>query len=136
MNKRFYKIGDVVWAQLHGNHHVQKGVRPVVIIQNNTGNQFSPTVEVMPLTSRCTKKRLPTHVFVPAGIAGLPKDSIVQCESARTIDKQDILGHIGEMPRDYMAQISWATMISIPLIQYLTAEQVNTIHRQVTDMPS
>lgn len=132
MNKNNLKIGDVVWVRLHNEgKHIQSGVRPAIIIQNNKGNHFSPTIQVVPLTSKKTKANLPTHVSIPASVAGLSKDSIAQCEGARPISKSDILGFIGTMPTSYMAKISIASMINTPIIQYMTIEDLTSIYNQV-----
>lgn len=129
MNKDYLKIGDVIWVKLHGEgEHVQSGVRPAVIIQNNKGNHFSPTIQVIPLTSRRTKAKLPTHVEIPASIAGLSKTSIAQCEGARPVSKSDILGFVGVMPDSYMEKISIATLISTPIIQYLSIDNLTIVH--------
>lgn len=132
MNKHNLKIGDVIWIRLHGENHVQRGVRPGVIVQNNKGNKFSPTLQVAPMTSKCTKSNLPTHVFVEAGTAGLTKDSIVQCEGVRPVDKIDVLGFIGHMPDSYMALIARATIISMPLIQYLGVDQIQILYKHIS----
>lgn len=132
MNKNSVKLGDLVWVELNGKGHVQRGIRPAVIVQNNIGNYHSPTVQVFPLTSRCKKSSLPTHVKIPAGVAGLTKDSVVQCESVCTIDKDSIRCYMGHLPKEYMEQISIASMISIPLIQYLSMEQLKSIRTYVT----
>lgn len=102
-----------------------------MIIQNNKGNYYSPTIQVVPLTSRKTKSKLPTHVEIPALIAGLSKDSIAQCEGARPVSKSDILGFIGVMPRKYMGEISKAILISTPIIQYMSLENLTLIYDSV-----
>lgn len=132
MNKQNLKIGDVIWIKLHGENHVQRGVRPAIIVQNNKGNMYSPTLQVVPLTSKCTKNHLPTHVFIDAGTAGLSKNSIAQCEGIRTVDKVDVLGFIGHLPDSYMALIAKAIIISMPIIQYLALDQIYTLHQQVS----
>lgn len=132
MNKNNLKIGDVIWVKLYGENHVQRGCRPAVILQNNVGNKFSPTIEVAPMTSRTTKSKFPTHVHIPAGIAGLTKASIVQCEGIRPVSKDDVLGFIGVMPDQYMAKISIASIKSMPIIKFLSSVEIATIHSQIT----
>ncbi len=132
MRKQNLRIGDVVWVKLHKEgKHIQTGVRPAVVIQNNKGNRYSPTIQVVPLTSKKTKAKLPTHVEIPANTAGLPKDSIAQCEGAKPVSKCDIYGFIGKMPREFMEKISIATIISTPLIQYIDRDNLNSIYDQV-----
>lgn len=128
---REYKIGEIVIVKFHGDGHVQDGVRPAVIIQNDIGNKHSPTLQVIPVTSRMTKKSLPTHVFLPAGTGGLAKDSVAQCEGQRVINKYDVLNHIGALPDEYMQAICMGCIISTPLIQYLSQQQIGQIYDRV-----
>jgi len=118
-----YKIGDIVWARFKGENHIQKGVRPAVIIQNDVGNRYSPTIQVVPMTSKMTKVDLPTHVIIPANVGRLKKESIAQCEGQRPINKTDI----GRLPDEYMAKISVACIKSTPIIKYLTQDEINDI---------
>jgi len=132
MKKDYLKIGDVIWVRLYSDgDHIQNGVRPAVIIQNNKGNRFSPTIQVVPLTSRKKKAKLPTHVEIPANVAGLSKDSIAQCEGARPVSKSDILGFIGIMPHAYMEKISIASIINSPMIQFISIECLTDIHEKI-----
>lgn len=129
IKKNNLKIGDVIWVKLYSDgEHIQSGVRPAVIIQNNKGNYYSPTIQVVPITSRKTKANLPTHVKLPALTAGLSEDSIAQCEGARPVSKSDILGFIGTMPKKYMSEISKAILISTPIIQYLSLENLTLMY--------
>lgn len=128
---REYKIGEIVIVKFHGDGHVQDGVRPAVIIQNDIGNKYSPTLQVIPVTSRMTKKSLPIHVFLPAGTGGLAKDSVAQCEGQRVINKYDVLNHIGALPDEYMQAICMGCIISTPLIQYLSQQQIGQIYDRV-----
>ena len=125
------RLGDVLWVKFTGQDHVQHGMRPAVVIQNNKGNHYSNTIQVFSMTSKYTKASLPTHVVIPAGVGGLPKHSVVQCEAARTIDKTQIVGYIGHLPRKYMKKITVASIISMPLLQYLTMDQVEDIYFKV-----
>lgn len=93
----------------------QAGLRPVLIIQNNTGNRFSPTVIVLALTSQLQKARLPTHVAVPAYGHGLERDSVVLAEQIRTLDKRRLREKIGTLQPEYMEQVSKALMVSLGL---------------------
>ena len=117
--------------KFHGDGHVQDGVRPAIIIQNDIGNKYSPTLQVIPITSRMTKKSLPTHVFLPAGTGGLAKNSVAQCEGQRVINKYDVLNQIGALPDEYMQAICMGCIISTPLIQYLSQQQIGQIYDRV-----
>lgn len=91
----------------------QGGIRPVLVVQNDVGNRYSPTVIVLAVTGQVNKNRLPTHVPVPAGNTGLQKDSIVLAEQIRTLDKRRLREKIGSLHPDVMEQVSEAMRISL-----------------------
>ena len=93
----------------------QGGLRPVLVIQNNTGNRYSPTVIVLALTSQIQKARLPTHVHIPCAGHGLEKDSVVLAEQVRTLDKRRLREKIGTLRPEYMEQVARALRISLGL---------------------
>ncbi len=108
------KRGEVYYADLSpvvGSE--QGGVRPVLIVQNDIGNRYSPTVIAAAITSRQTKSRLPTHIDVPSGETGLEKDSVVLLEQIRTLDKRRLKDKIGELSEDEMAKINEGLLISL-----------------------
>lgn len=108
--------GDIFYADLSpvvGSE--QGGVRPVLIVQNNTGNRHSPTVIAAAITSQTAKHRLPTHIDVSASSCGLPKDSIVLLEQVRTLDKRRLREHVGEAGEDIMARVDDAIAVSLGL---------------------
>ncbi|MDY0236058.1 MAG: type II toxin-antitoxin system PemK/MazF family toxin [Gudongella sp.] len=110
------KRGDLYYADLSpviGSE--QGGVRPVLIIQNDVGNKYSPTVIVAAITSQINKARLPTHVEITAQDFGLPKDSVVLLEQIRTIDKKRLREKIGRFDDELMRGIDDALKISIGL---------------------
>lgn len=115
-NKQQYLRGDVYFADLEPHTgSEQGGQRPVVILQNNLGNRFSPTVIVATLTSKIDKKRCqPTHVLLEGGNA-LDRPSIVQLEQVFTLDKQKLLHYMGSLSSDEMARINAAGIISMAL---------------------
>ena len=125
---REYKIGEVVLVKFYGDGHIQNGIRPAIIIQNNIGNRHSPTLQVIPLTSQVSKKPLPTHVFISAGIGGLQKNSIALCEGQRIINKNNILKQIGILPDEYMQAICMGCLINTPLLIYLSQQQIIQLH--------
>lgn len=93
---------------------VQGRLRPVVILQNDTGNKHSPTLIVATITSKSNKKReLPTHIVF--NMDGLTKESIVQLEQITTIDKQQLINYVGKMPQSVMEEINKAAKISLAL---------------------
>lgn len=109
------KRGDVFYADLSpviGSE--QGGIRPVVIIQNNMGNKFSPTVIISAITSQTNKTNLPTHVVI-SGDVNLPKNSVALLEQVRTIDKRRLRDKVGKLDAKCMRKIDKALLISIGL---------------------
>lgn len=91
----------------------QGGIRPVLVVQNDVGNRYSPTVIVLAVTGQINKTRLPTHVPVAAGNTGLQKDSVVLAEQIRTLDKRRLREKIGSLKPEVMQKVSEAMMISL-----------------------
>jgi len=105
------KRGDIYYAALDpvvGSE--QGGTRPVLILQNDTGNKFSPTTVVAAITGR-QKKRLPTHV--PVNIPALPKDSIILLEQIRTVDKQRLAEYVTRINAAQMKKVEQAIEVSL-----------------------
>ncbi|QAT41264.1 type II toxin-antitoxin system PemK/MazF family toxin [Clostridium sp. JN-9] len=110
------KRGDIFYADLSpvvGSE--QGGVRPVIIIQNDIGNRYSPTVIVAAITSQINKAKLPTHVEISSEEYGLNKDSVVLLEQIRTLDKKRLKDKIGHMTVEDMKKVDEALLISIGL---------------------
>ena len=111
------KRGDIYYADLSpvvGSE--QGGLRPVLIIQNDIGNRYSPTVIAAAITSRMGKNRLPTHIDIHADRVGLAKDSVVLLEQVRTIDKQRLKERMGNLSVADMNKINKALTVSFGLI--------------------
>lgn len=96
----------------------QGGVRPVLVIQNNIGNKYSPTVIVAAITSQIDKAKLPTHIEISAKKSNLEKNSVILLEQIRTIDKQRLQKKVTELDDDMMANVSEALKISLGLIDF------------------
>jgi mRNA interferase MazF len=110
------KRGDIYYADLSpvvGSE--QGGIRPVLIIQNDIGNKYSPTVIAAAITSQKDKTRLPTHIQVNASGCGLAKDSIVLLEQVRTIDKQRLKEKMGTLDVGSMDRVNKALTVSFGL---------------------
>ena len=110
------KRGDIYYADLSpvvGSE--QGGLRPVLIIQNDVGNRYSPTVIAAAITSRMGKTRLPTHIDIYADKAGLSKDSVVLLEQIRTLDKQRLKEKMGHLDDGMMNEINNAIAVSFGL---------------------
>ncbi len=110
------KRGDIYYADLSpvvGSE--QGGVRPVLIVQNDVGNRFSPTVIAAAITSQRAKANLPTHIMLNAQDTGLARDSIVLLEQIRTIDKHRLKERMGCLDESAMTQVDQALSISFGL---------------------
>ncbi|MBR1483219.1 MAG: type II toxin-antitoxin system PemK/MazF family toxin [Ruminococcus sp.] len=108
--------GDIYYADLSpvvGSE--QGGIRPVLIVQNNIGNRFSPTVIAAAITSRQSKAKLPTHIPLHADTSGLSKDSVVLLEQIRTIDKRRLKEKMGSVDAGAMNAVDNAISISFGL---------------------
>lgn len=96
----------------------QGGVRPVLVIQNDIGNRFSPTVIVAAITAQIQKAKLPTHVEMDAEKHGFDRDSVVLLEQIRTIDKQRLTDKITHLDDETMRKVDDALLISVGLIDF------------------
>lgn len=113
------KRGDVFFADLSpvvGSE--QGGVRPVLVIQNDIGNRFSPTVIVAAITAQIQKAKLPTHVEIDAKKYKFERDSVILLEQIRTIDKQRLTDKITHLDEDMMNLVDEALQISLGLIDF------------------
>ena len=118
MTTPIVKRGDIFYADLSpviGSE--QGGVRPVIIIQNDVGNKYSPTVIVSAITSQINKAKLPTHVEISSEEYGLNKDSVVLLEQIRTLDKRRLREKIGHMSDEDMKSVSVALKTSLGLME-------------------
>lgn len=107
------KRGELYYADLSpvvGSE--QGGVRPVLVVQNDTGNKYSPTVIAAAVTSKINKAKLPTHIELPQAY-GLQKDSVILLEQIRTIDKKRLMSRIGQLPPATMSRVNKAILISL-----------------------
>ncbi|MGN1116199.1 MAG: type II toxin-antitoxin system PemK/MazF family toxin [Candidatus Ornithomonoglobus sp.] len=110
------KRGDIFYADLSpvvGSE--QGGIRPVLIVQNDVGNKYSPTVIAAAITSRINKAKMPTHIELAANLYGLNKDSVVLLEQIRTIDKRRLREKIGRLNSGMMTQVNSALFVSFGL---------------------
>jgi|SRR5690554_3722176 len=111
------KRGDVYFADLSpvvGSE--QGGIRPVLVIQNDIGNRFSPTVIVAAITAQIQKAKLPTHVEINAKLYGFDRDSVILLEQIRTIDKQRLTDKITQLDDEMMGKVNDSLKISLGLV--------------------
>ena len=110
------KRGDIYYADLSpvvGSE--QGGIRPVMIIQNDVGNRYSPTVICAAITSRMNKAKLPTHIEIDSRRCQIMKDSVILLEQIRTIDKQRLKDMIGHLDKERMRSVDEAIRVSLAL---------------------
>lgn len=112
----YMRRGDVYYADLRpviGSE--QGGVRPVLIIQNDVGNKYSPTVICAAITSKLNKAKLPTHIELSSEKYGLVKDSVILLEQLRTIDKQRLKDKVCHLDEEIMKRVNTSLLISLEL---------------------
>ena len=117
--------GDIYYADLSpvvGSE--QGGIRPVLIIQNDIGNKFSPTVIAAAITSKTDKSKLPTHIDVYAEKYGLARDSVILLEQIRTLDKKRLKEKMGHLDDNVMAEVNDAINISFGLSELQRQEYI------------
>lgn len=110
------KRGDIYYADLSpvvGSE--QGGLRPVLIVQNDVGNKYSPTVIAAAITSKMGKAKLPTHIDVPGEGVGLSRDSVILLEQIRTIDKKRLKEKMGHLDEVTMQSVNGAIQVSFGL---------------------
>ena len=124
--------GDIFYADLSpvvGSE--QGGLRPVLIIQNDVGNRYSPTVIAAAITSRMGKTKLPTHIDIYADRVGLSKDSVILLEQIRTLDKRRLREKMGHLDEDVMAEVNNAIAVSFGLHEGIRrGEEETATHRE------
>lgn len=124
-----YRIGEVYLMKFEGTGNEQQGWRPGVIFQNNTGNQFSPNIIALPMTSSIKKVEQPTHVVIPSSI-GLNRDSMVLCENPERMSKKHIGGFLTTIPDSYMEKIAIASLLATSAISFISPETLLSVWQQ------
>ena len=118
--------GEIYYADLSpvvGSE--QGGVRPVLVVQNDVGNRFSPTIIVAAVTSQLKKAKLPTHVPIHADGSGLDRDSVVLLEQLRTIDKKRLREHIGTVNHEVIGTVDDALSVSLGITAAAPSRRLN-----------
>lgn len=113
-----------------GEANEQRGIRPGLVFQNNTGNAYSPNIIVLPLTSSIKKLNQPTHVYVPSNGTGLLKNSVVLCENPETMSKDKIGEYLTTLPREYMEKIAIASMLASSAISFIKPEVLMAVREK------
>lgn len=127
-------IGDVYLMRFGGYGNEQKGWRPGLIFQNNLGNQHSPNIIALPLTSAIKKPNQPTHVIIPSEGTGLAKDSMVLCENPECMSKERIGNYITTIPKEYMSKVAVANLLATSAISFIEPELLKLIWQRATTL--
>lgn len=131
------KRGDIFYADLSpviGSE--QGGLRPVLIIQNDVGNKYSPTVIAAAITSKTGKAKLPTHIEIYAAATGLIKDSVILLEQIRTLDKRRLKEKTGHLTAAKMSEVDNAIAVSLSLMEATAPSVVYQSEPQREMLPS
>lgn len=125
-NTKNPKIGDIYLVYFDGSGNEQKGFRSGLVFQNNVGNEHSPNLIVLPLTSALKKTNQPTHVFIPKEV-GLRKDSMVLCENPKCMSKYKLGEYITTLPEEYMAQVAVGNILSSSAIAFIDPDLLMSV---------
>lgn len=117
-------IGEVYLVNFAGSDNEQQGLRPCVIFQNAVGNEHSPNVVVLPITSAIKNTSQPTHVILPAQETGLVYDSMVLCENPKTLSKNKLGRYLTTIPAEYLRRIAEAQVLASSAIAFLDIESL------------
>ena len=131
-NKKQPQIGDVFMMRFGGCGNEQKGWRPGLVFQNNTGNAYSPNIIALPLTSSLKKSHQPTHVVIPAEGTGLLRDSMVLCENPERMSKERLGDYLTTIPQEYMEKIAIANLLATSAISFITPDVLMSVWEKAT----
>lgn len=131
---RIPQIGDVYLIQFSGSGNEQKGWRPGLVFQNNIGNQHSPNIIALPLTSSLKKAGQPTHVLLPSEETGLIRDSMVLCENPERVSKERLGNYLTTLPDEYMSQIAIAYLLATSAIAFINPETLVAVWQKATSL--
>lgn len=126
------QIGDVYLMRFGGCGNEQQGWRPGLVFQNNLGNQHSPNIIALPLTSAIKKSNQPTHVVIPSEGTGLVRDSMVLCENPERMSKDRLGNYLTTIPQEYMSQIAVASLLATSAISFIDPATLLSIWQKAT----
>lgn len=126
------QIGDVYLMRFGGSGNEQRGWRPGLVFQNNLGNQHSPNIIALPLTSAIKKETQPTHVVIPAEGTGLARDSMVLCENPERMSKEKLGSYLTTIPKEYMSKVAVANLLATSAISFIDPEILLLIWQKAT----
>lgn len=119
-----------------GNGSEQTGWRPGLVFQNNVGNEYSPNIIALPLTTAIKKRGQPTHVFVSSEGTGLRRDSIVLCENPERMSKERIGAYLTTLPNKYMAEVAGASLLASSAISYIDPDVLLSLWQKAISLNS
>lgn len=128
------RIGEVYYMKFCGDGNEQTGWRPGLVYQNNTGNNYSPNIIALPLTTSIKKAGQPTHVLASAKECGLPRDSMILCENPERMSKNRIGSYITTLPDNVMAKVAEASILSSSIISYINPEALLAIWKRAVSL--
>ena len=124
------RLGDIYLMSFSGVGSEQKGVRPGIIFQNDIGNDRSPNVIALPLTTRIKNLTQPTHVLLPAGKYNLLADSLVLCENPQRMSKSRLLKYLGALEEEDIKSIAIGNILSSSAIALLSEEELLDVWKE------
>ena len=134
--RRIMKFGEVYYMKFSGTGSEQRGWRPGLVYSNNVGNEHSPNIIALPLTTAMKKLGQPTHVFLPGNVLGMKRDSLVLCENPERMSKERVGDFIAALPPAYLADIAIASCLASSAVAFLTEDQlIETWKRAVSLNP-
>lgn len=134
-NSRKLRIGDVYFVKFEGVGSEQKGWRPGLVFQNNVGNDYSPNIVILPITSVRKKVNQPTHVFLPKSV-GMKQDSMVLCENPQCVSKCRLGEYMTTLPKEYMEKVAEASLLASSVIAYLNPELLLAVWKRAVTLNS
>lgn len=134
VSERQPKIGDIYLMHFSGSGSEQSGWRPGLVFQNNVGNEHSPNIIALPLTTAIKKQGQPTHVLIPSIGTGLKSDSMVLCENPERMSKSRLGQYITTLSEEYMAKIAAANLLSSSAIAYIDPDVLLSLWQQAISL--
>lgn len=122
--ERVPRIGEIYNMRFEGTGSEQSGWRPGLVFQNNLGNEKSPNIIALPLTTAIKKRNMPTHVFLRASENGLRRNSLVLCENPERMSKEKVGAYITTLSDDEMREVATANLIATAAISFLDKESL------------
>lgn len=132
--RRQPRIGEIYLMHFGGSGSEQAGWRPGLVFQNNVGNEYSPNIIALPLTTALKKMGQPTHVVIPSKGTGLRKDSMVLCENPERMSKDRIGVYITTLSDEYMAKIAAANLLATAAISYIDPDVLLHLWQQAISL--